>query len=190
MFGVNILRESRNIELKTAVAMMGNQQQAVLRYREDIVDNDQVLGNRWSDWILVIIPRRGNPAFTLQRPGNMPGYIFPEVHLNDKLLFNSDDAICGIYEWAVRPAQGNGGYTVYIGSTGNMATRISDYCRTGSHKAEEINRALNMNYNVYVRFKITDTREDAVQAETDILRNVTYAWNAQYPNPAPRQLPP
>ena len=124
----------------------------------------------------------------------MPGYILPQATL--RALINrtagnrGDDAICGIYELGLTStAQSKDICVVYIGYTENIADRISCYCRTSSHKATEINAALRRNYNVFVRFNISDTGENAKRAETNILMKVTYAWNSQYPNPAPRNLP-
>ena len=88
---------------------------------------------------------------------------------------------------------------MYIGSTcrspqsesdsGSIAERVYEYCMHGSHKKEEINKALEKGYMLFVRFKVTGTtKEEARKAETDILSKVSYAWNIQYPNPEPRQL--
>ena len=115
------------------------------------------------------------------RLGALPGYRLPPQKVME--ILGHDGDMCGIYEWRARLNQpGAQGRVVYVGSTcrgrrGSLSTRIIEYCRDGSHKNEEIDDALENNYELWVRVKTCVKKETAENRENRLLEQFDYAWN-------------
>ena len=90
---------------------------------------------------------------------------------------------CGIYEWRAKGTLGNQpNYVIYVGSTcrgkpGALKRRILEYCTDGSHKEDLINEALGRGYELWVRVKTSEGRENAEEMENELLDEYDYAWN-------------
>ena len=106
---------------------------------------------------------------------------------------------CGVYE--LKADNGEESYVVYIGSTCrkrynrkdcscsgdkhrcyhgepcSLKLRITEYARYGSHKAELINNAIHMGFDIYVRYINCRSTEVARVLEGRYLALYDYAWN-------------
>ena len=77
---------------------------------------------------------------------------------------------------------------VYVGSTcekkeeGLIHARIREYCNTGSHKADLINKALDKGYEIWFHVKKCKSRQHAETEEDRLLALYDYAWNTRKNN--------
>lgn len=66
---------------------------------------------------------------------------------------------------------------VYVGETGNLKTRMSDYGKKGSHLFDVINEALDKGYALYYRYQRRRTKITAQRSEMYYLDRYDYDWN-------------
>ena len=147
----------------------------------------------WSPWIIGMA--NGETPGTLRNFGrrrrgpNQVGY--RNSNLADALQ-EAGAARCGIYEWrAVKYVYQDGRVrssrrVVYVGSTCRrdheckpMQRRIVAYTRTGNHKEDLINAALERGWELWVRFKNASDEDQAKAMENALLRKYNYAWNVR-----------
>ena len=147
--------------------------------RETVTDFDQT---GWSTWRKMMVPTADGAGQDFKaRPGDLPGYRLPPQEVMKKL--GDDGDMCGTYEWRARRNQeGAQGRVVYVGSTcrgkrGSLSARINEYCQNGSHKNEEINGALENNYELWVHVKTCSQKITAENRENQLLAMYDYAWN-------------
>ena len=96
--------------------------------------------------------------------------------------------LCGVYEWKATLACGREPRVVYVGSTGNLQKRIWGYCVKGNHQTALIVDALGRGYEMWVRFKPAENKEQARRMKNELLATYNYAWNVRR-NP-PRSILP
>ena len=99
----------------------------------------------------------------------------------------------GIYEWQARHDDAGQNYVVYVGNARRkkiaLESRILEYCRTGDHKSKEINRALKLGYELWVRVKPVK-KSLAEKEENMMLAKYNYAWNKRKNRPYRPNIPP
>lgn len=66
---------------------------------------------------------------------------------------------------------------MYIGETYDLYQRLSSYAEHGSHLWEIIDEHLDDEFELQVRYKLFDTKEDAVEYKLEMLRKYDYPWN-------------
>ena len=74
------------------------------------------------------------------------------------------------------PRYGNIG-SVYVGETGNLRKRMSDYGKEGSHLNDVIDEALDQGYSLYFRYQRRRTKWTAQRSEMYYLDKYDYDWN-------------
>ena len=148
--------------------------------------------NHWSAYQCILSPNRDNTTSEERNNGNT-GYHISRATLEEFI----GDVRCGIYELMITKPRTRASdpdpkrTVVYIGNTcregRNLTDRIMEYCRSGSHKADNINKVLRDGHEVYVRFKPSrdssgeSTVVQARQDEDQVLYRFKYPWNIQYP---------
>lgn len=66
---------------------------------------------------------------------------------------------------------------VYIGETCDLYQRCCSYAEHGSHLWEVIDDHLEDGFELYVRYKLFNTKEDAQEYELEMLYKFDYEWN-------------
>ena len=150
-------------------------------FKEDfkVVDPDTEV-RPWKKWKELISPSWDIQGHSLQRPGGHQGSYSPL--LEDEI--NAKWKGCGVYELGLK---NKGHYrpivSFYVGSTcregtdHSLGSRIFEYVRNGSHKAELINKAVDHRLTVYVRVVQTEDDDEARDLEQQLLTKYNYAWN-------------
>lgn len=133
----------------------------------------------WTNWVKAMVPpnTKGN---NLEARGQ--GQV-GSICTNIRSAFPDKARNCGIYERRAKVTldyQPN--YIVYVGSTcrdkpGALRRRINEYCTDGSHKAKLMNEALTKRYELWVRVKTSEGRDNAEHMENKLLEKYDYAWN-------------
>ena len=146
-------------------------------------ENSPVSTAGWSDWNRAIVPPQTVDYNLELRGKHQVGFICSSI----RSAFPDQAGHCGIYEWQARH-HGQHNRVVYVGSTctrkrGSLRRRILKYCRNGSHKRDLFNDALSRGYELWVRVKISQARnnprEDAERMENELLATYNYAWNVR-----------
>lgn len=107
---------------------------------------------KWSEWILIADAKYA--------------YL-------DKI--DDDEAAC--YELGLFDPEEDDVDPVYIGETCNLFQRISSYAEHGSHLWEIIDEHLEEGFELYVRYQLFFTKEDAQRYESKMLKKYDYDWN-------------
>ena len=81
------------------------------------------------------------------------------------------------YELGVGGPRYGGIEPVYVGETGNLRKRLSNYGEQGSHLWGEIDDVLDRGYTLYFRFQRRRSKRAAVRSEGYFLRKYDYLWN-------------
>lgn len=108
--------------------------------------------NNWSEWILIADAKN--------------------AYLGE---IDDEDAAC--YELGLFDDESEEISPVYVGETCNLLQRISSYAEHGSHLWEIIDDHLDDGFDLYVRFKLFYTKENAQEYEMKMLRKYDYDWN-------------
>ena len=150
-------------------------------FKEDFkILDPNVLGLPWSEWKELISPVL--TSHCLQRPGGHKGYYSPSLEAE----LNAEWKGCGVYELGLRKGRSTCKLAIagfYVGSTcregtdHSLGSRIFEYVRNGSHKAELINAAVCRNLTMYVRVIQTKDNNKARELEQYLLAKYNYAWN-------------
>ncbi len=74
------------------------------------------------------------------------------------------------------PRRGNIG-AIYVGETGNLKKRLSNYGDRGSHLWREINDVLDQGHALYYRYQKRRSKRAAKRSESYYLRTYDYDWN-------------
>lgn len=133
----------------------------------------------WTVWFRAMVPLDDQGGNVEPRGDGQVGFICTNI----RAAFSDEANRCGIYEWRVKGTLDHQPkYVVYVGSTcrgkaGALRRRIEEYCTNGSHKANLINGALQRGYELWVRVKTSNGREDAENMENELLERYNYAWN-------------
>ena len=144
-------------------------------------ENSHVPTEGWSGWKRAMVPRQIEGHNLQPRGENQFGFICSSI----RNAFPDQAKHCGVYEWQARKS-GQPNRVVYVGSTcrgkeGALRDRILEYCRNGSHKKDLINDALDEEYELWVRVKISqpsqNCKADAEKMENELLAKYNYAWN-------------
>lgn len=69
--------------------------------------------------------------------------------------------------------------SVYVGETGNLRKRLSNYGEKGSHRWREIDDVLDRGYALYYRYQRRRSKQTAKSSEGYYLRKYDYNWNVQ-----------
>ena len=133
----------------------------------------------WTNWVKAMLPpnTKGN---NLEARGQ--GQV-GSICTNIRSAFPDKARNCGIYEWRAKGTlDDQPNYIVYVGSTcrdkpGALRRRINEYCTGGSHKAKLMNDALTKGYELWVRVKTSEGRNNAEDMENKLLEKYDYAWN-------------
>ena len=149
------------------------------QFKEDfkvIVDPD-TRARPWSEWRELISPTL--TSHYLQRQDGHKGYYFRSLEVIIKSLWKG----CGVYELGLKRGKNKLALAFYVGSTcregtdHSLGSRIFEYVRNGSHKADLINKAVGHNLTVYVRVVNTEDNDEARALEQHLLLSYNYAWN-------------
>ena len=68
---------------------------------------------------------------------------------------------------------------MYIGETCNLRARATAYGRDGSHLYEIIHSHLKRGYDLYIRYVLFHSKEDAKEFQDEMLDEYDYDWNIQ-----------
>ena len=133
----------------------------------------------WTNWVKAMVPpnTKGN---NLEARGQ--GQV-GSICTNIRSAFPDKARNCGIYEWRAKGTlDDQPNYIAYVGSTCRdkpraLRRRINEYCTDGSYKAKLMNEALTKRYELWVRVKTSEGRDNAEYMENKLLEKYDYAWN-------------
>ena len=154
-------------------------------YKEDLkislMDPD-TRARPWSEWKEIISSSLSLSPHCCLRHGHKGSY---SPSLEAELKKAEWDG-CGVYELGLmRKKHGVdlAKAAFYVGSTcregtdHSLGSRIFEYVRNGSHKADLIDAALDHRLTVYVRVIQTKGNDEARALEDELLTTYNYAWN-------------
>lgn len=192
----NILDKRSVIEFRIGILYTGLENFIPTMARR-LRESSHLPAKDWSAWIFAMaLEETERPRKNLSERGD--GQVgLKNADLGDELARQNQQVndLCGIYEWRATGRHGATPIVVYLGSTcprcpgrwQKLQNRIVKYTTGGNHKAREINRALAKRYELWVRFKPAEDKEEAMKMENDLLDEYDYAWNIRR-NGAQRQI--
>lgn len=146
-------------------------------------ENSRLPVDGWSRWVRAIVPAEDPDDMIGQhyesRGDGQTGVICGNI----RIVLPDEMAQCGIYEWKAVSVDNRQLKVVYVGSTcrakrGALRARVLEYCTSGSHKEDLINKALEGGYELWVRVKTCgNDRGAAEDMENELLETYNYAWN-------------
>ena len=116
-----------------------------------------------TNWVKAMVPpnAEGN---NLEPSGQVPvGFLYTNI----RAAFPDEARYRGIYEWRAKGTLVHQPiYIVCVGSTckgkpGALRGRINEYCTDGSHEEDLMNEALTEGYELWVRVKTSEGKDDA-----------------------------
>ena len=163
------------------MAMLNLRQDSERRlFKEDLkILDPNVMKLPWTDWKEIISPVL--TSHCLQRPVGHRGNYSPSLEAD---LKKPGWDGCGVYELGLKRMTSHLAIVgFYIGSAcreeadHSLGSRILEYVRDGSHKADLINKAVDHRLTVYARIVQTKDDDEARKLEDKLLSKYNYAWN-------------
>jgi len=160
------------------------------REEKDFVVADQL----FSPWYVIMIPTPSWLVHKLAYTSYIPRSKGHSGYRLKRLENTEIPSEPGLYEFRLFHVSDSYAKTVvYVGHSGkDLRRRIAQYCRSGSHKASWINRALRAGFAIEMRYRKVlprkppkgtpssgwDSYKDAEELERVFLNHYDYLWNS------------